>query len=273
MEYLNELVINKQYAILFPILKKELPDKSTNILMQQASLAELDQQVGMGLLSIGESKKHYARINLALYDLIKLVTNQEYSNSPKSEPTMQSKNKITQFNELFESLKKDFNNMEYNKSTCYEYVNGLNGIFESTIFNPFMDQLTQSDWNELLNPEKRDRCKSVLNNLILNEDKLRSRILQFVEKQSGTISLDDLLSEFFNSPTIKRWNTLKELLSVRFSDSSLFGEKVTHAFNGWVNKLDALSDEITFSMDFNFDYRSDFGEFLRNNLKPKNFNY
>ena len=50
-------------------------------------------------------------------------------------------------------------------------------------------------------------------------------------------------------------------------------QAVWTAFINWQNKLNELTDELSFAMDFNFEYREDFGAFLKTNLNPKNFNY
>jgi hypothetical protein len=182
-------------------------------------------------------------------------------------------NKLSTVKKVFKSIKEDLDNLNYSKPKIIGYINALNSAFESKVFSSFSDPICRSDWDDMNSTEQKEACKNVLKSLSHNEEKVIDRMIQFQNKLNGTVSLDESIQAFFNRPSIKSWKELEEQLTSRFSDTSLFGEKVVHAFNGWKQKLNALDDELSFAIDFNFDYRSDFGAFLQANLSPKNFNY
>lgn len=244
-----------------------------NSILLSSRFKDLQRRENLGLLSEGEIKLSLNQIKAAILSVAGDVrTWPAQVPIPASQPSP-SMNKVALVKNVFKAVKEDLENLSYSKNAILGYISSLNTAFESRIFSAFSDPIYRSDWEEMNSAQQKELCKKVLETLSKNEEKIVERMVQFQSKLNGTVSLDESIQSFFNSPSIKSWNELSEQLTNRFSDTSLFGEKVIHAFNGWKTKLNNLDDELSFSMDFNFDYRTDFGSFLKANLSPKNFNY
>lgn len=268
---IDQLIVSGNQLEALELLEKAFPNEIM-ISMLYGRVNRIKDHIRSGIISQKDASIEENQINAALFDLSKKVPDSNTYSTPKTMKTEEI-SLLRKFNDVFQSIKKDVEDQLFSKSNVEQYLSTLNSIFETSSFNTYADSLNTSDWNDLFTAEKRQRIEKVLNTLLYNEEKLRIRVTAFHERKSGTVSLDESMQMFFNRPSIQSWQNLKGQLQTRFSDTSLFGERVVHAFNGWVNKLDGLDDEMSFAMDFNFDYRSDFGAFLNTNLQPKNFNY
>lgn len=246
-------------------LLRSIYGNTDQIITLKAQLSSLKSDDMCGILTFDEKTVKFAKLRRSILELAK--------DSPVN-PIAPSENKVATVKQIFRNIREDLENMAYVKHSILGYISSLNNVFETKIFSVFGDILNMSDWEDLNSAQQKDRCKKVLEKLSESEEKTVNRMIEFQRKLNGTVSLDESIQSFFNRPTRKSWDELSEQLTNRFSDTTLFGEKVIHAFNGWKTKIQAIEDdEISFAMDFNFDYRLDFGAFLQTNLSPKNFNY
>jgi len=226
----------------------------------------------------GSSNEEIRRENNSITNAILELCKEKSTGKPvNSEPIIETKpepmSKLKKFNEIFEALHKDYNGENFTKNVVLQYITDLNNVFENTAFSAYARTLNAYDWDDLTRPERVQRCKEVLDAFIQNEEKLRLRISGQQAKLNNTITLDESIQLFFDRPSIKSWLNLSTQLTERFQNAGLYDPAVLTAFNNWKNKLNELTDELSFAMDFNFEYREDFGAFLRTNLNPKNFNY
>jgi len=234
---------------------------------------EHNTQVNRGLLADKDADMNLNKIKYAISSTAGEVRTWPASSPSPAQPSP-SMNKVAAVKNVFKAIREDLENLAYAKNTVLGYISSLNAAFESKIFSAFGDTINISDWEDLNSAQQKERCKKVLENLSSKEDQIVNRMIDFQSRLNGTVSLDESIQNFFNRPTVKSWNELSEQLASRFADTSLFGERVIHAFNDWKQKINNIAnDDLSFAMDFNFDFRADFGAFLQSNLSPKNFNY
>lgn len=183
------------------------------------------------------------------------------------------KNKVTLVREIFEAIERDIDDMNYSKVRTLGHIADLNAIFESKVFSAFSDPIYRSDWDELNSAEQTQRIREVLTSMVSKKERIMENVRAFQEKIITRVSLDERIQNFFNTPTLKAWNELSTGLEERFADATLFGPGVLDAFRGWSEKITGDGDELMFAMEFNLSHRFDFGSFLHQNFKIKNFNY
>tara|TARA_R110000868_G_scaffold12456_7_gene59539 strand:+ start:10464 stop:11276 length:813 start_codon:yes stop_codon:yes gene_type:complete len=270
MNIVQTLIGENKLKDAIDILLKVSHDRNS-IITLNARLSSIEKEKLGGVISGEEARLETAKIRQAILHEAGRVKN--WGDTGKVETQVVEGNKVSTVKKIFQSIKEDLENLNYSKPVIIGYTNSLNAAFESKIFTAFTNSLTRGDWDDMNSVEQKEACKKVLETLSYNEEKVVSRMIDFQSRLNGTVSLDESIQLFFDRPTIKSWNELSEQLTNRFSNSSLFGEMVSHAFDGWKNKLNDLDDELSFALDFNFEYRSDFGAFLNTNLSPKNFNY
>jgi len=234
----------------------------------------LKQSVRRGLTSVGD--KYYdlslANIKYGMTEIAKGVRKwPEVVAAPSEEqPTA---NKVALVRKVFLSVENDLADQSFDKNMVEKYVASLNEAFESNAYGAFLDTLNGSEWNALNSAEQRKRVETALKNLLRYKDRIMEKIGEYQSKVNNTVPLDESVQTFFNNPSLKSWNELSGQLDTRFSDSSLFSPAVYSAFQIWKEKINGITDELMFAMDFNFDHKRDFGAFLNTNLQIKNFNY
>jgi Effector-associated domain 11 len=254
---------------------KLLEQLTSDAVLLQSRYNGAIKQYSMGIIDFSEWSRTQAQINYAALEMMNSVKDINPKPEPQLIQTTQPKtmNKLAQVNQIFLELGQDIDGLNFSKDIALGYIYALNTVFEMKMFSQYADPLTSSDWDSLLSAQRTERAQSVMTSLRALETKLKEKAKGFQEKMNTSVSVDESIQIFFDRPSIALWKNLSEQLSARFADAALFGPGVQSAFNVWKQKLDGLTDGITFPMDFNFDHRSDFGSFLQANLKPKNFNY
>lgn len=250
------------------------PYHANEVILLKTRYNTISSSKRKGIISNDELNLELAKITSSILELCKEKSTGKPVNSEpiiKKEP--EPMNKLKKFNEIFESLHKDYKGENFTKNVVLQYITDLNNVFENTAFSAYGQTLKSYDWDDLTRPERVQRCKEVLDSFIQSEEKLRLRISGQQAKLNNTITLDESIQLFFDRPSVKSWQNLSTQLTERFQNAGLYGPGVWTAFNNWQNKLNELTDELSFAMEFNFDYKSDFGDFLKTNLNPKNFNY
>jgi hypothetical protein len=257
----------------------ELLDKSNakrqEVILAMSQWSSIQSQLKAGLIYVTDSdyKKSLGQLKYSMTLIAKTVTVWPAENVIVAPVLANPTNKVAAVRSVFRRVKEDIENLEFSKDKVSGYVGQLNSAMESNSFDPFLDSLNGSEWGTLNSVERNGRIQKVLENLARNEEKILSRVTEHQSKVNGTVSLEERITTFFTRPTLKSWNELADQLSERFSDASLFGRDVLTAFEEWKRKINKLDDELMFAMDFNFDFRKDFGAFLNTNLQIKNFNY